>query len=72
MTEQPRAVLGRILNDFGSTLIEVVAGKADPARTASGVQIQDPLPFSCPAMGRLASGSGMAVCPLSKSMTWGV
>ncbi|MFF1505680.1 hypothetical protein ACFVZR_39110 [Streptomyces sp. NPDC058316] len=25
-----------------------------------------------PAMGCLAPGSGMAVCPLSKSMTWGV
>ncbi|MFD9607194.1 hypothetical protein ACFVRD_24910 [Streptomyces sp. NPDC057908] len=43
MTEQPRAVLGRILNDLGSTLIEVVAGQADPARTVSGVLIQDPL-----------------------------
>lgn len=28
--------------------------------------------FRGPAMGRLAPGSGMAVCPLSKSMTWGV
>lgn len=28
--------------------------------------------FRGPAMGCLAPGSGMAVCPLSKSMTWGV
>ncbi|MEV5751722.1 helix-turn-helix domain-containing protein [Actinoallomurus sp. NPDC052308] len=34
-------VLGRILTDLGSTLVEVVAGEPDPARPVGGVLIHD-------------------------------
>ena len=43
MTTPARAVLGRILTDLGSTLVEVVAGEPDPARPVGGVLIHDPL-----------------------------
>jgi hypothetical protein len=42
MTVPPRAVLGRILDDLGSTLVEVVAGEPDRDRAVSGVLIHDP------------------------------
>src|SRR5438128_2468768 len=42
MTERGRAVLGRILTDLGATLVEVVAGRPDPARPVTGLLIHDP------------------------------
>lgn len=42
MTAPPRSVLGRILTDLGSTLVEVVAGEPDPTRPVGGVLIHDP------------------------------
>jgi hypothetical protein len=43
MTTPPGAVLGRILADLGSTLIEPVVGDPDPARPVGGVLIHHPL-----------------------------
>ncbi|MCX4679532.1 helix-turn-helix domain-containing protein [Streptomyces sp. NBC_01433] len=59
MTEQPRAVLGRILTDLGSTLIEVVVGEADPARAVTGVLIQDPLDEPARLPGAVVLGVGV-------------
>ncbi|MEV4259203.1 PucR family transcriptional regulator, partial [Spirillospora sp. NPDC049652] len=42
MTTPPAPVLGRILADLGSTLVEVAAGDPDPARPVTGVLIHDP------------------------------
>ncbi|MFI6984441.1 PucR family transcriptional regulator [Embleya sp. NPDC050154] len=42
MTAHSRAVLGRIIDDLGSTLFEVAAGKPDPDREVTGVLIHDP------------------------------
>ncbi|RFU41354.1 PucR family transcriptional regulator [Actinomadura logoneensis] len=42
MTAPPAPVLGRILADLGSTLVEVAAGDPDPARPVAGVLIHDP------------------------------
>ncbi|NUS02380.1 MAG: PucR family transcriptional regulator, partial [Nonomuraea sp.] len=43
MITPPASVLGRILTDLGSTLVEVVAGEPDPSRPVGGVLIHDPL-----------------------------
>ncbi|MFF3396682.1 PucR family transcriptional regulator [Streptomyces sp. NPDC002669] len=59
MTEQPRAVLGRIIDDLGSTLIEVAAGEADPARPIGGVLIQDPLDEPAALPGAVVLGVGV-------------
>ncbi|MER5503646.1 PucR family transcriptional regulator, partial [Streptomyces sp. NPDC002466] len=59
MTEQPRAVLGRIIDDLGSTLIEVAAGEVDPARTVTGVLIQDPLDEPARLPGAVVLGVGV-------------
>lgn len=59
MTVLPRAVLGRILSDLGSTLIEVVAGEPDPARTVSGVLIHDPLDEPTRLPGAVVLGVGV-------------
>ncbi|MGW3163905.1 PucR family transcriptional regulator [Streptomyces sp. NPDC001142] len=59
MTEQPRAVLGRILDDLGSTLIDVVAGEADPSTAVTGVLIQDPLDEPAGLPGAVVLGVGV-------------
>ncbi|TDC54589.1 PucR family transcriptional regulator [Jiangella ureilytica] len=60
MTLRPRATLGRVLDDLGSTLLEVVAGRVDPGRSVGGVVIHDPLdPPSMPA-DALVLGVGLA------------
>ncbi|TDD50210.1 PucR family transcriptional regulator [Kribbella antibiotica] len=41
MTQRPRASLGRVLDDLGATLLELVAG--DPDQPIGGVVIHDPL-----------------------------
>lgn len=43
MIHRPRATLRRVLDDLGSTLLEVAAGSADPLTTVDGVVIHDPL-----------------------------
>lgn len=42
MIERPRAKLGRILDDLGSTLLELVCGDPDASGYISGVVIHDP------------------------------
>ncbi|NRQ38284.1 helix-turn-helix domain-containing protein [Nonomuraea sp. NN258] len=42
MITPPASVLGRILTDLGTTLVEVVAGEPDPSRPVGGVLIHDP------------------------------
>ncbi|SDT48448.1 CdaR family transcriptional regulator [Jiangella sp. DSM 45060] len=60
MTLRPRATLGRVLDDLGSTLLEVVAGRVEPGRSVGGVVIHDPLdPPSMPA-DALVLGVGLA------------
>lgn len=60
MTLRPRATLGRVLDDLGSTLLEVVAGRVDPGRSVGGVVIHDPLdPPAMPA-DALVLGVGLA------------
>ncbi|WP_433088875.1 PucR family transcriptional regulator [Dactylosporangium sp. CA-052675] len=55
----PRAVLGRILTDLGSTLVELVAGRADPDRPVSGVLIHDPGDESARLPGAVVLGVGV-------------
>jgi len=43
MTARPRASLGRVLEDLGATLLEVVSGDADDPETLGGIVIHDPL-----------------------------
>ncbi|WP_433605211.1 helix-turn-helix domain-containing protein [Dactylosporangium sp. CA-139114] len=55
----PRAVLGRILTDLGSTLVELVAGRADPDRPVTGVLIHDPGDESARLPGAVVLGVGV-------------
>ena len=43
MTTRPRASLGRVLEDLGTTLLDLVCGSPDDTRTLDAVVIQDPL-----------------------------
>ena len=43
VTDSPRTSLGRVLEDLGSTLLELVYGDADVSSDISGVVIHDPL-----------------------------
>ncbi|WP_405060638.1 helix-turn-helix domain-containing protein [Kribbella sp. NBC_01505] len=43
MTQRPRASLGRVLDDLGATLLELVAGDPDRPDDIGGVVIHDPL-----------------------------
>ncbi|QXJ21285.1 helix-turn-helix domain-containing protein [Actinomadura graeca] len=43
MTDRPRASLGRILEDLGATLLDLVCGDPDGADAIGGVVIHDPL-----------------------------
>jgi hypothetical protein len=43
VTARPRASLGRVLEDLGTTLLELVCGDADDAETLGGILIHDPL-----------------------------
>ncbi|WP_166353106.1 helix-turn-helix domain-containing protein [Phytoactinopolyspora limicola] len=43
MVYRPRATLGRVLDDLGSTLLEVLAGEVQPSTEVGGVVIYDPL-----------------------------
>nr|BFE57811.1 helix-turn-helix domain-containing protein [Dactylosporangium thailandense] len=55
----PRAVLGRILTDLGSTLVDLVAGRADPDRPVTGVLIHDPGDESARLPGAVVLGVGV-------------
>lgn len=43
MSDRPRASLGRVLDDLGATLLELVAGEVDVLRAIGGVVIYDPV-----------------------------
>ncbi|MEU6010653.1 hypothetical protein [Streptomyces sp. NPDC047453] len=43
MTRLPRAGLGRVLEELGSTLLDVICGDAERAGDIGGVVIHDPL-----------------------------
>ena len=43
MTNRPRASLGRVLDDLGDTLLELVHGDADQSAEIGGVVIHDPV-----------------------------
>ncbi|TDD69267.1 PucR family transcriptional regulator [Jiangella aurantiaca] len=60
MTLRPRATLGRVLDDLGSTLLEVVAGRVDPGRSVGGVVIHDPLDPPAMPDDALVLGVGLA------------
>jgi DNA-binding PucR family transcriptional regulator len=59
LPEPPRTALGRILADLGSTLVEVVAGRPDPALPVSGVLIHDRLDEPARLPGALVLGVGV-------------
>ncbi|WP_026876479.1 helix-turn-helix domain-containing protein [Jiangella gansuensis] len=60
MTLRARATLGRVLDDLGSTLLEVVAGRVDPSRSIGGVVIHDPLDPPAMPDNALVLGVGLA------------
>ncbi|TDE00040.1 PucR family transcriptional regulator [Jiangella asiatica] len=55
-----RATLGRVLDDLGSTLLEVVAGRVDPGLSVGGVVIHDPLDPPAMPGSALVLGVGLA------------
>ncbi|WP_323746112.1 PucR family transcriptional regulator [Catenulispora pinisilvae] len=57
--EPPRVALGRIVSDLGSTLVEVVAGVADPDVGVCGVLIHDPLDEPSRLPGAIVLGVGV-------------
>ncbi|MDN3353653.1 helix-turn-helix domain-containing protein [Actinomadura sp. DC4] len=59
VTEHPRASLGRVLEDLGSTLLELLCGDADRSDGIDGVIIHDPLDE--PAWSRHALVLGVGV-----------
>lgn len=59
-TPQDRTALGRVLDDLGPTLLEVVAGQADRAAPVRAIVIHDPLDPPVVAAGALVLGVGVA------------
>ena len=60
VVHRPRATLGRVLDDLGSTLLEVAAGSVDPLRSVDGVVIHDPLDPPVSGAGALVLGVGVS------------
>ncbi|NEE02762.1 PucR family transcriptional regulator [Phytoactinopolyspora halotolerans] len=60
MVHRPRATLSRVMDDLGSTLLEVVAGRVDPATGVGGVVFHDPLDPPDLAERALVLGVGLA------------
>jgi hypothetical protein len=59
MAVRPRATISRVLDDLGSTLLEVSAGTVDPTTTVGGVVIHDPLDPPALPRGALVLGVGL-------------
>lgn len=59
VTTQPRASLGRVLDDLGSTLLDLVAGDADAAPEIGGVVIHDPMDAPTLPAGALVLAVGL-------------
>ncbi|AYY12204.1 PucR family transcriptional regulator [Actinobacteria bacterium YIM 96077] len=60
MAQRPRATLGRVIDDLGSTLIEVIAGDVDAGTEVGGVAIHDPIDPPVMPEGTLLLGVGLA------------
>lgn len=60
MVHRPRATLGRVLDDLGSTLLEVIAGQVHPSTDVGGVVIHDPLDPPLLTDNTLVLGVGLA------------
>ncbi len=59
MTPIPHAGLGRVLDDLGATLLELVHGHPDRGRSIGGVTIHDPLDDAPPPRNALVLGVGL-------------
>ena len=59
MTTRPRASLGRVLEDLGTTLLELVAGDPERAGHIGGVVIHDPLDESVSPRNAIVLGVGV-------------
>ncbi|MFE4196104.1 PucR family transcriptional regulator [Paenarthrobacter sp. NPDC056912] len=59
MTIRPRSSLGRVLEDLGTTLLELVCGKAEGQQQIETVIIHDSLDDALPSHGALVLGVGM-------------
>ncbi|MFC6082707.1 PucR family transcriptional regulator [Sphaerisporangium aureirubrum] len=73
MSQRPRASLGRVLDDLGSTLLELVAGDVDHPEGISALVIFDPLDEPVLAPRSLVLGVGVdpaagALPPLLRSL----
>ncbi|WCB95146.1 hypothetical protein DSM104299_03888 [Baekduia alba] len=59
LAEQRRASLGRVLEDLGGTVLEVLSGDADPPGDIDGIVIHDPADEPTHARGALVLGVGI-------------
>lgn len=59
MTLRPRASLGRVLDDLGATLLDLVAGDVDGTPEIGGVAIHDPMDDTVLPAGALVLGVGV-------------
>ncbi|GAA1217283.1 helix-turn-helix domain-containing protein [Microbacterium maritypicum] len=60
VTTRPRASLGRVIEDLGTTLLEVVSGAADDDAEIETVVIHDVLDDAMPMRGALVLGVGLS------------
>ncbi|MCV0376447.1 MAG: helix-turn-helix domain-containing protein [Microbacterium sp.] len=60
VTTRPRASLGRVIEDLGNTLLEVVSGAADDDAEIETVVIHDVLDDAMPMRGALVLGVGLS------------
>ena len=59
VTTRPRSSLGRVLEDLGTTLVELVCGNAEGQKQIETVIIHDSLDEAIPSHGALVLGVGM-------------
>ncbi len=59
VTTRPRSSLGRVLEDLGTTLLELVCGNAESQKQIETVIIHDSLDEAIPSHGALVLGVGM-------------
>ncbi|WP_422758673.1 PucR family transcriptional regulator [Paenarthrobacter sp. C1] len=59
VTKRPRSSLGRVLEDLGTTLLELVCGNAEGQKQIETVIIHDSLDDALPSHGALVLGVGM-------------
>ena len=59
-SERPRASLGRVLDDLGTTLLELVSGREDDGTEIGGIVIHDPVDEQQLPPGALVLGVGLS------------